>query len=154
LPIIDISPLRTGSHDPKYGKASGDLFAALSEIGFAIVVGHGVDPQITANMRAAVKAVFDAPRDTLQRNMVAKGNYRGFVPLGYFTPNSGKGKADQYEAWKLHYETDANDPIRTQCDLYGPNVWPAIDVDVRTPIMNYWHALDAVSETLIIALCG
>ena len=92
LPIIDISPLRTGSHDPKYNKASGDLYAALSEIGFAIVVGHGVDPQITANMRAAVKAVFDAPRERLQSNMVVKGNYRGFVPLGYFTPNSGKGK--------------------------------------------------------------
>ena len=62
LPIIDISALRTGSHDPKFDTASGELFAALSEIGFAIVVGHGVDPQITENMRAAVKAVFDAPR--------------------------------------------------------------------------------------------
>ena len=153
LPIIDIAPLRVGTADPNYNKASSELFAALSEIGFAIVVGHGVDPEITTEMRAAVKKVFDTPRETLQRNMVVKGNYRGFVPLGYFTPNSGKGKADQYEAWKLHYETDANDPIRQQCDLYGPNIWPAIDADVRTPIMNYWHALDAVSETLIIALC-
>jgi isopenicillin N synthase-like dioxygenase len=153
LPIIDIAPLRVGTADPNYNKASGDLFAALSEIGFAIVVGHGVSPETTAEMRAAVKKVFDAARETLQLNMVAKGNYRGFVPLGYFTPNSGKGKADQYEAWKLHYETDANDPIRKQCDLYGPNIWPAIDADVRTPIMNYWHALDLVSETLIIALC-
>ena len=153
LPIIDIAPLRIGATDPNYAKASQELFTALSEIGFAIVVGHGVNPEITANMRAAVKAVFDAPRELLMRNMVVKGNYRGFVPLGYFTPNSGKGKADQYEAWKLHYETEANDPIRKQCDLYGPNMWPAIDTDVRTPIMNYWHALDAVSETLIIALC-
>jgi len=122
LPIIDIAPLRIGASDPNYNKASRELFAALSEIGFAIVVGHGVDPEITTNMRAAVKKVFDAPRETLLRNMVAKGNYRGFVPLGYFTPNSGKGKADQYEAWKLHYETDVNDPIREQCNLYGPNI--------------------------------
>ncbi len=153
LPIIDISPIRTGVLDPKFQTASAELFSALSEIGFAIVTGHGVDPQITANMRAAVKAVFDSPREVLMQNMVAKGNYRGFVPLGYFTPNSGKGKADQYEAWKLHFETDAHDPIRKQCDLYGPNIWPAIDFDVRTPIMNYWHALDVVSEKLIVALC-
>ena len=54
LPIIDIAPLRIGAADPNYNKASSELFAALSEIGFAIVVGHGVDPEITAHMRAAV----------------------------------------------------------------------------------------------------
>lgn len=153
LPTIDISPLRAAITDSAFASASGELYSALSEIGFAVVVGHGVDPTITSNMRAAVKTVFETPREILMHSMVMKGNYRGFVPLGYFTPNSGKGKADQYEAWKLHFETDASDPIRQQCDLYGPNIWPAIDVDVRTPIMNYWHALDAVSERLIIALC-
>ena len=94
LPIIDIAPLRNSATDSSYIEASSELFAALSEIGFAIVIGHGVKPEITANMRAAVKAVFDTPRETLLRNMVAKGNYRGFVPLGYFSPNSGTGKAD------------------------------------------------------------
>lgn len=153
LPVIDIAPLRKSTTDSRYHEASSELFAALSEIGFAIVIGHGVDPLITENMRRAVQAVFETPRDVLLRNMVAKGNYRGFVPLGYFTPNSGKGKADQYEAWKLHFETDVNDPIRQHCNLYAPNVWPSIDTDVQTPIMNYWHALDTVSEHLITALC-
>ena len=83
-------------------------------------------------MRAAVRDTFDAPRETLALDTVVKGNYRGYVPLGYFTPNSGKGKGDQYEAWKLHNETDVNDPIRSACHLYGPNVWPRIDTDVRS----------------------
>ena len=155
LPIISIDSFTTstpGSAD--YDNDASDLYAALSEIGFAIIVGHGVDDKVITGMRNAVKAVFDTPRDILLQDMVAKGNYRGFVPLGYFTPNSGEGAADQYEAWKLHNETDPSNPVCAACSLYGPNKWPKISTDVRTPVMAYWNALTQVSERLIIALCN
>jgi isopenicillin N synthase-like dioxygenase len=76
------------------------------------------------------------------------------VPLGYFTPNSGKGTADQYEAWKLHRETDPNDPICSQSPLYGANKWPAISFDVKTPVIAYWNALEGVTNDIIVALCS
>ena len=155
LPIISIESFATSAPgSANYDNDAADLYAALSEIGFAIIVGHGVGDEIVANMRNAVKAVFDTPREVLMQDMVVKGNYRGFVPLGYFTPNSGKGLADQYEAWKLHNETDPSNPVCTACSLYGPNKWPNIPADVRTPIMAYWNALTEVSERLIIALCS
>ena len=155
LPIISIESFATSAPgSANYDNDAADLYAALSEIGFAIIVGHGVGDKIVANMRNAVKAVFDTPREVLMQDMVVKGNYRGFVPLGYFTPNSGKGLADQYEAWKLHNETDPSNPVIADCSLYGPNKWPNIPADVRTPIMAYWNVLTEVSERLIIALCS
>ena len=155
LPIVSIESFTTSSPgSADYDNDAADLYAALSEIGFAIIVGHGVDDGVITDMRNAVKAVFDTPRDILMQDMVAKGNYRGFVPLGYFTPNSGKGAADQYEAWKLHNETDPSNPVCAACSLYGPNKWPKISTDVRTPVMAYWNALTQVSERLIIALCN
>ena len=155
LPIISVESFATSSPgSADYDNDAADLYAALSEIGFAIIVGHGVDDGVITDMRNAVKAVFDTPRDVLMQDMVAKGNYRGFVPLGYFTPNSGKGAADQYEAWKLHNETDPSNPVCAACSLYGPNKWPKISTDVRTPVMAYWNALTQVSERLIIALCN
>jgi isopenicillin N synthase-like dioxygenase len=138
----------------KYDDAANRLYSALSEIGFAIITNHGVDEEIISDMRRAVAKVFETPREILMRDMVVKGNYRGFVPLGYFTPNSGKGKADQYEAWKLHNETDPNDPICQASALYGPNKWPRIDSDIKTPVMRYWQALTEVCERLIVALCS
>jgi isopenicillin N synthase-like dioxygenase len=105
-------------------------------------------------MRTAVRELFATPREVLLADMVEKGNYRGFVPLGYFTPNSGKGTADQYEAWKLHNETDPNDPICSQSPLYGTNKWPAISFDVKTPVMTYWNALEGVTNDIVIALCS
>ncbi|NBY45390.1 MAG: hypothetical protein EBQ64_05415 [Acidimicrobiia bacterium] len=153
LEIVDISPL-TSKSNSDYEDAASRLYSALSEIGFAIITNHGVDDEIIADMRRAVAKVFETPREILMQDMVVKGNYRGFVPLGYFTPNSGKGKADQYEAWKLHTETDPSDPICQESALYGPNKWPRISFDIKTPVMRYWQALANVSERLIVALCS
>ena len=57
------------------------------------------------------------------------------MPLGYFTPNSGVGDVDCYEAWKLHQETAADDPVcqHSRCtaltagaasDNIGTSNWP------------------------------
>jgi isopenicillin N synthase-like dioxygenase len=95
LPIVDISEIRSSATNTNaYMRKADDLYRAFSEVGFAIVTGHGVAAEVVGNMRSAVRAVFDTPRDVLLADMVKKGNYRGFVPLGYFTPNSGKGTAD------------------------------------------------------------
>ena len=154
LAIIDISALVTKSpQTSEFVECSGSLYEALNKIGFAVIINHGVDQQIIDDMRQAVAIVFDTPRKVLLQDLVVKGNYRGFVPLGYFTPNSGKGNADQYEAWKLHNETDPDDQICEDCNLYGPNKWPNIAQNIKTPVMNYWRELTRVSEDLIIALC-
>ncbi len=153
LEIVDISPL-TSKSNKNYDESARRLFSALSEIGFAIIVNHGVDEQVIAEMRKAVATVFETSREILMQDMVVKGNYRGFVPLGYFTPNSGKGKADQYEAWKLHNETDPNDLICHASALYGPNKWPRIAADIKTPVLRYWRAMTDISEQLIVALCS
>lgn len=153
LPIVDVTAVRTGAVGADSHAADAALYDALSSVGFAILVGHGLADDVIADMRAAVRDVFDAPREVLARDTVVKGNYRGYVPLGYFTPNSGKGNGDQYEAWKLHNETDPNDPICALCHLYGPNVWPRIDADVRGRTMRYWREMTALCDALIVSLC-
>ena len=154
LPIVDIASLRSKNiNTTDYLKSAQELYSALGEIGFAVIINHGVDAKIISEMRDAVATVFSTSREVLLQDMVVKGNYRGFVPLGYFTPNSGQGKADQYEAWKLHNETDSNDPICEASHLYGPNKWPRINHDIQTPVMRYWKALTGVCENLIVALC-
>jgi isopenicillin N synthase-like dioxygenase len=154
LPIVDIAPLVQPSSPDDEKRAAGALYDALSSTGFAILTGHGVPESTIEDMRRAVRDTFDTPREVLALDTVVKGNYRGYVPLGYFTPNSGKGKGDQYEAWKLHNETSIDDPIRAECHLYGPNVWPRIDADVRGRVMTYWNAMTKVCDALIVALCS
>ena len=150
LPLIDISNLLDGPNP----QSESELYQAFSEVGFAVVVGHRVPKKTISDMREAVRALFEAPRDILSRSMVEKGNYRGYVPVGYFTPNSGKGEADQYEAWKLHYEIDIDDPIRKKSQLYAPNRWPQVDRDIKTAVLAYWSEMERVSHILLRALCN
>jgi isopenicillin N synthase-like dioxygenase len=123
------------------------LLQALTGTGFAVLQNTNVPPEVLAAMRAAVKAVFDAPRALYAGHTVQKTNYRGYVPLGYFTPNAGSNKADQYEAWKLHSETGNT----------APNIWPALRGDaklqVQTAIRAYWAEMDCLNYAILGALC-
>jgi isopenicillin N synthase-like dioxygenase len=152
LPIVDVAALRNG-HAGDRPTASSSLVDALSRVGFAVIVNHGVADRTIADMRRAVGEVFSTPRELLAERTVRKGNYRGYVPLGFFTPNSGTGAPDQYEAWKLHFEVRADDPIRDACELYAPNVWPPTEQDVRAPILRYWDELELLCNDLLTALC-
>ena len=153
LPLIDIAALCSEAPHPQRAEATVALIAALSGVGFAVLRGHGLAEAVTARMRAAVAAVFAGPRAQYADFKVQKANYRGYVPLGYFTPNCGVGDADHYEAWKLHQETASDDPVCRQSSLYGPNRWPPIAQDVRAAVSASWMEMDRINRCVLLALC-
>ncbi len=153
LPLVDIAALCGEAAHPQRGQATDALITALSSVGFAVLRGHGVAAAVTQQMRAAVAAVFDTPRETYRDFIVRKTNYRGYVPLGYFTPNSGVGDADHYEAWKLHQETAPDDPVCAQSKLYGPNRWPPLALNVRAAVSAYWAEMDRINRCVLEAIC-
>jgi hypothetical protein len=154
LATVDISPLFSVNATPQSRvECRTALHCALRDTGFAVLRGAGVAPQILATMREAVKAVFDAPRNQYRDWVVKKDNYRGYVPLAYFTPNDGRARADQYEAWKLHWQVEPTDPVCAVSALYGPNRWPPVDFDVRTAVQAYWAEMTRVNDALLEVLC-
>lgn len=152
LPLLDIAPLCSGGQHPQRGQSIDALIAALSGVGFAVLQGHGVAAQVIERMRAGVAAVFACPRAHYADFKVQKTNYRGYVPVGYFTPNSGVGDVDYYEAWKLHQETAPDDPVCAQSRLYGSNRWPPIAHDVRAAVQGYWAEMDRVNRCVLQAV--
>ncbi len=154
LATVDISSLfAPDAGQPALHQCQQGLHHALRDTGFAVLRGTGVPPETLARMRQAVKAVFDAPRTRYCDTLVQKDNYRGYVPLGYFTPNAGSARADQYEAWKLHWEASASDPVCAASKLYGPNRWPPVDFDVQGAVQAYWMEMTRVNDAVLVALC-
>jgi len=148
IPVFDLSRLRERDLAARRG-AAAVLYDACADIGFASLIDHGVPRQLMGRVRAAVKRYFSRPEGLRLTEQITRENYRGYIPLGFFTPNSGAGTADRYEGYKLHKEIDADDPIRSDCPLYGPNRWPAEVPDFRPAILDYWSAMDGVSDTLL-----
>lgn len=153
LPRVNIASLSDPAASvAQQAECQSALLHAMTQTGFVILQGTGVPVEVLAKMRAAVKAVFDAPRAEFRDFTVQKSNYRGYVPLAYFTPNAGSARPDQYEAWKLHWEVSAADPICAECTLYGPNRWPPLAQEVKAAVLDYWAAMDRLNAVVLRTL--
>ena len=141
IPAIDISK--------KSASVTREVEAACREIGFMYIRGHGIAPGKISRIRQAVIAYFDRPIEDKLRDRISRDNYRGYIPEGFFSPNTGDGDADRYEGYKLHFEVAADDPVREECDLYGPNKWPDSPPGFDGAVLDYWNACDAVATKLL-----
>ena len=148
IPTIDISPLGNPQH-PKYHTTVQQIMEACTGIGFLSIIGTGVSQQTVDQVRACVRAIFDVDEVSKWQQAVTRKNYRGYIPMGFFTPNDGSGQADQYEGYKLHFETAKDSLVRNDCALYGPNLWPNEVPEARAVILEYWAQLDDVADRLL-----
>ena len=127
----------------------GSLERALTETGFVMVQGHGIPAELLRDVRRVVEGYFSRPAEEKMLDCITPDNYRGYIPLGFFSPNTGGNTPDQYEGYKLHHETPLKHPIREQCDLYGPNKWPAEPADMSEIITEFWRACDVAGRHLL-----
>ena len=89
LPIINVSPLRHGTTDDRQA-VGREIRAACLDLGFMYVVGHGVDPDLRADVFAQSAAFFALPEDRKYAiDMKLSPHNRGYEPLGGLTLEDG-----------------------------------------------------------------
>jgi isopenicillin N synthase-like dioxygenase len=143
IPLIDIGV------SGRRSETTSEIEAAFRDVGFAYIGGHGISPQLIANMREVVIAYFERPLEEKLCDRISRENYRGYIPEGFFNPATGGDASDRYEGYKLHLEISPDDEICGQCDLYGPNKWPDVPRSLRQVVLDYWAACDVVANTLL-----
>ena len=149
IPLIDIGHYdAVGNND----KLKEKIESACRDAGFMYVYGHGIAPEIIARARDVVVTYFEQPLNEKLRDSITRDNYRGYIPAGFFSPNTGSDSSDNYEGYKLHFEVAADDPIVAECDLYGPNKWPDTIPGFRQALMAYWQSCDRVANVLLAIL--
>jgi isopenicillin N synthase-like dioxygenase len=142
IPVIDISAA---------GGTARKIEEACRDIGFMTITGHGIRPEVVVAVRQAVIQYFSLPESMKLADRISRDNYRGYIPTGFFSPAGDAGSADNYEGYKLHFEVADDDPIRADCDLYGPNKWPDLP-NFRSSVLCYWRECDRVAQILLGAL--
>jgi isopenicillin N synthase-like dioxygenase len=80
-PIIDLTPLRAGSAEDARAVVRA-VDEACREIGFLVIVGHGVPQTLVDRAHAASRALFDLDVETKQRYGAPPGGYPGYRGLG------------------------------------------------------------------------
>lgn len=141
-----IATIDLGSDDSRVIDA---LQQALTTTGFVQVTGHGIPTEQVAAMRALLEDYFAQPLAAKLAQSITPNNYRGYIPLGFFSPNAERRAADHYEGYKLHYDVAASDPVCTACDLYGPNRWPDKPERFEQTVLDYWRACEHLGNHLL-----
>ncbi len=156
IPIIDLGPYfaeRPGAA----ATTAAELGRALRDIGFLVIVNHGVP-------RALIDATFAEARRFHAQPMAAKLGLRmnehnnGYMVLGRYavwtSDVNANDKPDLNEAFFVKRERGADDPlVRAGRRFAGPNQWPADLPGFRDTVLAYTEAVDALGRR-ILPLCA
>lgn len=149
IPTVDITELRSPDAAAR-GQVAVELGRAAREVGFAQVVGHGIDPAIFAAMLDATRAFFALPDEAKMRVHIGNStNHRGYVPPGEEV--FAGATPDLKEAFDLSLDLPADHPAYLSgSPLLGPNQWPDVS-GFAEPVTAYYEAVFEVGVRVMRA---
>lgn len=149
VPVLDISALLDDS-GPGYDDAVAGLGDAARHVGFAQIVGHGIDPALFDALLEQTRAFFALPEEDKHLVYIGRStNHRGYVPPGEEVFSGGT--ADAKEAFDVSLDLPADDPrYLAGHPLLGPNQWPELP-GFREAVMGWYDAVFALSRRLLRA---
>jgi isopenicillin N synthase-like dioxygenase len=154
IPVLDLGPCFAGAPGARE-RTARELRHALEEVGFFIIVNHGVPRALIEATFAEARRFHDQP---LPAKMAVRMNEHnnGYMSMGRYAvwtsdvnPND---QPDLNEAFFIKRERAADDPLlRSGRRFVGPNRWPEGLPGFREAVLAYTDAVDALGRRLLPA---
>ena len=162
FPVVDLSAIGGSDADAEL-RAAAALIEAAETLGFAVVGGHGINPQTGTTLHETATRFFDLPMaEKLAVRRPRNDQNRGYIPYGEETlvrMSGGESPPDYKEVFAIGPDSVPDEPYFTGPASYpsfAPNLWPSNPVDLRTNLLSYWRAMEAlmvrIGEALAIGL--
>ncbi len=155
VPVVDIAPF---VHGAPAGRAdvARQVRDACERIGFFVITGHGVPPEVTEGMYSLAKEFFDLPLgEKLQVEKPQGTDPRGFAQQG--TKTVGKDR-DATLKPSLH-ESFAIGPLDIGADDYyrctaagthfRPNLWPKRPPELKPLMTSYYRHMERLAQGIL-----
>lgn len=153
LPFVDISRFHAGPAERETFVA--DLRTILHDHGFFYLTGHGVDPDLIANVVATAKRFFALPLEQkLEIEMVKSPHFRGYNRAG---AEHTRGEKDWREQLDINTEGEAvaNVPEdQPWLHLRGPNQWPDALPELKPLLLAYQAEVTRVGIDVLKAIAA
>jgi isopenicillin N synthase-like dioxygenase len=156
FPVIDLAAYLRGEAGARHD-AAARLRHALENIGFLIVVGHGVAAELTDGVVEQTKRFHALPIE--QKLKVATGSgqgsgFTGYLPSGAYSVKTSEvndnDQPDRNEAFFMDRERAPDDPEVLAGKLFRePNKWPQGLPGFRDFLLRYWLAMEGFSQRLL-----
>lgn len=152
LPILDMKPLLGHGSDAGREALAREIMAACRDSGFFYVVGHGVQPALSAALAAASRRFFALPPTLKQEIAMARGGraWRGWFPVG---GELTAGAPDCKEGLYFGSELGPEHPrVRAGMPMHGANLFPAQVPELRELVLRYIEAMTTVAHALLVGV--
>jgi isopenicillin N synthase-like dioxygenase len=147
VPEIDIGPLRDGG--PPALAVAEALDAACREVGFFYIVGHGVDPALTARLESLAHLFFARPEVEKQEVAMTRGGraWRGWFPVGGELTD---GVPDDKEGLYFGADLEPDHPkVSAGVPMHGPNLYPRHPEGLGALVQTYLDVMTEVGQTVL-----
>lgn len=140
-------PMALWRTDPE--SFAAQLGASFRDTGFAVVSGHGLDPQMLERASSAAKAFFALPSEVKQRYFVPGGaGQRGYTPFGLEIAK-GAAARDLKEFWHVGRDLPAG---HANAALMPPNL-DVVEIEGWAEATGaMFRSLDALGLELLAAI--
>jgi len=154
VPVIDIAAFRDGDTATRR-RVAREFGAAFETVGFATIVGHGVDDGVIAQTWAQAHAFFRLPFSEKARCMLPlRDKTHGYIPVGVESVSGTLGDEtppDLCEALVvqgLRFEqVPPTNPVDMQ--FQKSNLWPERPAGLRPAFTDYYWSMEALTQTLM-----
>ena len=152
IPVIDLGPCFEGAPGALEA-AAAELRAALEDIGFFIIVNHGVPRDLIDRTFAEARRFHAQPYETKMALRMNEHN-NGYMAMGRYavwtSEVNANDKPDLNEAFFVKRERPPDDPLRRSGRRFvGPNRWPDGLPGFREAVLAYTDAVDTLGRRLL-----
>ncbi|HWK96023.1 MAG TPA: 2-oxoglutarate and iron-dependent oxygenase domain-containing protein [Pseudolabrys sp.] len=160
IPEIDIAGFMAGDAAASR-KIYAEVNAALQDVGFFTIVGHGVPSETIGALRNGAKAFFDMPSDTKQRFVNPRGSIsRGYVGIGLenLGRTLGGGASidikEQLAFGRFEVPDTAYYKQPFAVTAFEPNIVPDVPPGFDGVVRGYYRHMEELTRTLLRIFAG
>ena len=151
LPVVDVADLLTDDAAPSGAarRAAETIDRACREVGFFVVTGHGVDPDLQTRLEAAAHEFFGLPDSEKQRIAMPRAGaaWRGWFPVG---GELTSGVPDRKEGIYFGDEHPPDHPrVRSRTPLHGANQFPDRPAELRSAVLDWLGAMRPLADSVM-----
>jgi isopenicillin N synthase-like dioxygenase len=155
VPVIDISPFRGVDIAARQALAI-EVDRTCREIGFMVISGHGVDPDLIAAVESISRAFFDLPLAEKMRIVrPAPDVTRGYMPMKaevLVRSRGGSAPGDLNESLMIGPVDVDGSPYYAAPEAgrhFAPNLWPERPEGLREIYERTYRVMDALAIDLM-----
>jgi isopenicillin N synthase-like dioxygenase len=152
IPVIDFGRHLDGGAGALESTAA-ELRRALEQVGFFVMINHGVPQDLIDRTFAEAKRFHDQPMDAKLAVRMNEHN-NGYMVMGRYavwtSEVNDNDKPDLNEAFFCKRERSPDDPLlRSGRRFVGPNRWPPSLPGFRERVLAYTDAMDALGRRVL-----